>query len=74
MFGTVAMTYRGSSFKVDRKIVAFTFLFFAKKICDKDFELLIFFFDSKVHSMNSPPCIMCTKIFPATEHGTCKIR
>ncbi|XP_011866215.1 PREDICTED: folliculin-interacting protein 2 isoform X3 [Vollenhovia emeryi] len=40
VFGTVAMTYRGSSFKV--------------------------------HSMNSPPCIMCTKIFPATEHGTCK--
>ncbi|KAL6261448.1 hypothetical protein P5V15_006540 [Pogonomyrmex californicus] len=41
VFGTVAMTYRGSSFKV--------------------------------HLMNSPPCIMCTKIFPATEHGTCKI-
>ncbi|XP_018308430.1 folliculin-interacting protein 1 [Mycetomoellerius zeteki] len=40
VFGTVAMTYRGSSFKV--------------------------------HSMNSPPCIMCTKIFPATEHGMCK--
>lgn len=40
VFGTVAMTYRGSSFKV--------------------------------HSMNSPSCIMCTKIFPATEHGTCK--
>ncbi|XP_012540065.2 folliculin-interacting protein 1 isoform X2 [Monomorium pharaonis] len=40
VFGTVAMTYRGSSFKV--------------------------------HLMNSPPCIMCTKIFPATEHGTCK--
>lgn len=41
VFGTVAMTYRGSSFKV--------------------------------HSMNSPPCIMCTKIFPATEHSMCKI-
>lgn len=41
VFGTVAMTYRGSSFKV--------------------------------HSMNSPPCIMCTKIFSATEHSTCKI-
>ncbi|XP_070169620.1 folliculin-interacting protein 1 isoform X2 [Polyergus mexicanus] len=40
VFGTVAMTYRGSSFKV--------------------------------HSMDSPPCIMCTKIFPATEHNTCK--
>ncbi|XP_026828341.1 folliculin-interacting protein 1 isoform X2 [Ooceraea biroi] len=40
VFGTVAMTYRGSSFKV--------------------------------HSMSSPPCIMCTKIFPATEHNTCK--
>ncbi|XP_070525840.1 folliculin-interacting protein 2 isoform X3 [Cardiocondyla obscurior] len=40
VFGTVAMTYRGSSFKV--------------------------------HSMNSPPCIMCTKIFPATEHGVYK--
>ncbi|XP_018363726.1 PREDICTED: folliculin-interacting protein 1 isoform X2 [Trachymyrmex cornetzi] len=40
VFGTVAMTYRGSLFKV--------------------------------HSMNSPPCIMCTKIFPATEHGMCK--
>ncbi|XP_018339914.1 PREDICTED: folliculin-interacting protein 1 [Trachymyrmex septentrionalis] len=40
VFGTVAMTYRGSLFKV--------------------------------HSMNSPPCIMCTKIFPATEHGICK--
>ncbi|EFN82828.1 Folliculin-interacting protein 2 [Harpegnathos saltator] len=40
VFGTVAMTYRGSSFKV--------------------------------HSMNSPPCIMCTKIFSATEHGACK--
>ncbi|XP_003702849.1 folliculin-interacting protein 2 isoform X1 [Megachile rotundata] len=40
VFGTVAMTYRGSSFKI--------------------------------HSMNSPPCIMCTKVFPATEHNTCK--
>ncbi|KAL6423569.1 hypothetical protein ACFW04_010245 [Cataglyphis niger] len=40
VFGTVAMTYRGSSFKV--------------------------------HSMDSPPCIMCTKIFPATEHNICK--
>ncbi|XP_014480714.1 PREDICTED: folliculin-interacting protein 2 [Dinoponera quadriceps] len=40
VFGTVAMMYRGSSFKV--------------------------------HSMNSPPCIMCAKIFSATEHGTCK--
>ncbi|XP_072767771.1 folliculin-interacting protein 1 isoform X2 [Anoplolepis gracilipes] len=40
VFGTVAMTYRGSSFKV--------------------------------HSMNSPPCIMCTKIFSVTEHSTCK--
>ncbi|XP_067216900.1 folliculin-interacting protein 2 isoform X3 [Linepithema humile] len=40
VFGTVAMTYRGSSFKV--------------------------------HSMSSPPCIMCTKIFPMTEHNTCK--
>ncbi|XP_054005058.1 folliculin-interacting protein 1 isoform X1 [Hylaeus anthracinus] len=40
VFGTVAMTYRGSSFKI--------------------------------HSMNSPPCIMCTKVFPATEHNACK--
>lgn len=40
VFGTVAMTYRGSSFKI--------------------------------HSMNSPPCIMCTKVFPATEHITRK--
>ncbi|KAG7210913.1 hypothetical protein KM043_016290 [Ampulex compressa] len=40
VFGTVAMTYKGSSFKV--------------------------------HSMNTPPCIMCTKIFPATEHNACK--
>nr|XP_031836282.1 folliculin-interacting protein 2 isoform X1 [Nomia melanderi] len=40
VFGTVAMTYRGSSFKI--------------------------------HSMNSPSCIMCTKVFPATEHNTCK--
>ncbi|CAK9801973.1 Folliculin-interacting protein 2 [Anthophora plagiata] len=40
VFGTVAMTYRGSSFKI--------------------------------HSMNSPPCIMCTKVFPATEHNVCK--
>ncbi|KAF3425295.1 hypothetical protein E2986_04067 [Frieseomelitta varia] len=40
VFGTVAMTYRGSSFKI--------------------------------HSMNSPSCIMCTKVFPATEHNVCK--
>ncbi|XP_017763183.1 PREDICTED: folliculin-interacting protein 1 isoform X2 [Eufriesea mexicana] len=40
VFGTVAMTYRGSSFKI--------------------------------HSMNSPSCIMCTKVFPATEHNICK--
>lgn len=39
-FGTVAMTYRGSSFKI--------------------------------HSMNTPPSIMCTKIFPATEHNVCR--
>lgn len=38
VFGTVAMTYKGSSFKV--------------------------------HSMKSPPCIMCTKVFPVTEHST----
>ncbi|XP_076753461.1 folliculin-interacting protein 1 isoform X1 [Xylocopa sonorina] len=40
VFGTVAMTYKGSSFKI--------------------------------HSMNSPSCIMCTKVFPATEHNVCK--
>ncbi|KAK9300327.1 hypothetical protein QLX08_006881 [Tetragonisca angustula] len=40
VFGTVAMTYRGSSFKI--------------------------------HSMKSPSCIMCTKVFPATEHNVCK--
>ncbi|XP_033187275.1 folliculin-interacting protein 1 [Bombus vancouverensis nearcticus] len=40
VFGTVAMTYRGSSFKI--------------------------------HSMNSSSCIMCTKVFPATEHNICK--
>ncbi|KZC05661.1 PREDICTED: folliculin-interacting protein 2 [Dufourea novaeangliae] len=40
VFGTVAMTYRGPSFKI--------------------------------HSMNSPSCIMCTKVFPATEHNNCK--
>ncbi|XP_017884959.1 folliculin-interacting protein 2 [Ceratina calcarata] len=40
VFGTVAMTYKGSSFKI--------------------------------HSLNSPPCIMCTKVFPATEHNVCK--
>lgn len=40
VFGTVAMTYRGSSFKI--------------------------------HSMNSPSCIMCTKVFPITEHNICK--
>nr|XP_033336597.1 folliculin-interacting protein 2 [Megalopta genalis] len=40
VFGTVAMKYRGSSFKI--------------------------------HSMNSPPCIMCTKVFPATDHNTYK--
>ncbi|XP_076233980.1 folliculin-interacting protein 2 [Calliopsis andreniformis] len=40
VFGTVAMTYRGSSFKI--------------------------------HSMKSPSYIMCTKVFPATEHSTCK--
>ncbi|XP_047343088.1 folliculin-interacting protein 2 isoform X2 [Vespa velutina] len=40
VFGTVAMTYKGSSFKV--------------------------------HSMKSPACIMCTKVFPVTEHSTYK--
>ncbi|XP_043492118.1 folliculin-interacting protein 2 [Polistes fuscatus] len=37
VFGTVAMTYKGSSFKV--------------------------------HSMKSPACIICTKVFPVTEHN-----
>ncbi|XP_066582829.1 folliculin-interacting protein 2 isoform X2 [Prorops nasuta] len=40
VFGTVAMTYKGPSFKV--------------------------------HSLNSPPCIMCTKVFPASEHNACR--
>ncbi|XP_051176600.1 folliculin-interacting protein 1 isoform X2 [Leptopilina boulardi] len=40
VFGTVAMTYRGPSFKI--------------------------------HTINSPPCIMCTKVFPASEHSTCR--
>ncbi|XP_076293678.1 folliculin-interacting protein 2 [Lasioglossum baleicum] len=40
VFGTVAMTYKGSSFKI--------------------------------HSMHSPSCIMCTKVFPATEHHVYK--
>ncbi|XP_024944622.1 uncharacterized protein LOC107271645 isoform X2 [Cephus cinctus] len=40
VFGTVAMTYRGPSFKV--------------------------------HAIDTPPCIMCTKIFSAPEHNACK--
>lgn len=40
VFGTVAMTYRGPSFKI--------------------------------HAINSPPCIMSTKVFPASEHSTCR--
>ncbi|KAF7994446.1 hypothetical protein HCN44_003918 [Aphidius gifuensis] len=36
IFGTVAMTYRGPSFKI--------------------------------HKLNSPHCIMCTKVFPSPEH------
>lgn len=40
VFGTVAMTYRGPSFKI--------------------------------HAINSPPCIMSTKVFPASEHSVCR--
>ncbi|XP_043269382.1 folliculin-interacting protein 2 isoform X2 [Venturia canescens] len=41
IFGTVAMTYRGSLFKV--------------------------------HALNAPRCIMCTKVFPAPDHSARKL-
>ncbi|KAJ8669020.1 hypothetical protein QAD02_000279 [Eretmocerus hayati] len=40
IFGSVAMTYRGPSFKI--------------------------------HSMDKPRCIMCTKVFPHSEHSVCR--
>ncbi|XP_003425934.1 folliculin-interacting protein 2 isoform X1 [Nasonia vitripennis] len=40
IYGTVAMTYKGPSFKI--------------------------------HAMSSPGCVMCTKVFPYSEHSVCR--